>query len=375
MKAEIRTVESKKDLLKFIKCQWNFYKNDPNWVPPVIADRLKLLDQKKNPFWNHSDIKMFMAYKGDKIVGRIAAITNELHNKTHNDKVGFFGFYECENDTDTSAMLYDAAAKWLKSKGKNIMRGPHNPSQNDEWAFLADGYDRPPVVLMSYNPPYYLELAEHYGLKKAKDSYAYLLNQDEYLTDKLKRIQKIARERNKVTIREVAFKNKNQFKKDVKTLKELYNKAWEPNWGFVKMTDDEFDFLAEDLKQFAEPSLAFIAESDGIPVGFALSLPDINQCLIHNRNGSLLGAVWHLFTKRKKIDTQRIIVLGVIPEYQGRGIDSVMYWETGHRGLDIGIQYGEASWVLEDNVMMNRGLTTTMKAERYKTYRSYEMPI
>jgi GNAT superfamily N-acetyltransferase len=361
--------------MKFIKCQWKFYKNDPNWVPPVIADRKKLLDTEKNPFYQHAEIQLFLAYKNNEIVGRIAAITNQLHNEIHKDKVGFFGFFECENDRETAGALFDAAAEWLKSKGKNIMRGPHNPSQNDEWAFLASGFDRPPVILMTYNPPYYLELAEYYGLKKAKDSYAYLLNQDDYLTDKLKRAQKIVRKKNKVTIRSVDFKHKEQFEKDVKTLKELYNQAWEPNWGFVKMTDAEFDFLAADLKQFAEPSLAFIAECDGVPVGFALSLPDINQCLIHNKNGSLIGAAWHLLTKKKKIDTQRIIVLGVIPEYQGRGIDAVMYWETGHRGLDIGIKYGEASWVLEDNTMMNRGLTTTMNADRYKTYRAYEMPI
>jgi len=375
MNFEIKPIGTKKEKMRFIKSQWNFYKNDPNWVPPIIADRVKLLDTVKNPFYQHSIIQLFVAESNGEIIGRIAAIINDNHNKTHNDKVGFFGFFECINNQDVANALFDTAGDWLKARGMSSMRGPENPSQNDEIGLLIDGFDMPPVILMTYNPKYYIDLIENAGFKKAKDLYAYNLKMEDYRSEKLVRMQNIIRQRYKVTLRDVNFKNKEQFKKDVNTLKEIYNDAWEPNWGFVKMTDAEFDFLAADLKPVAEPSLVFIAEINGKPAGFALGLPDINQALIHNKNGSLLGAVWHLLTKKKKITWVRIIVLGVLKEYQKTGIDSVMYYEFTDRGKKLGITNGEASWILEDNDMMNKAATKTMKGELYKTYRLYEKEL
>ena len=201
------------------------------------------------------------------------------------------------------------------------------------------------------------------------------LEYKKYKTDKLLRLKKIVRERYKVNVRQLDFKDKEKFKEDVNTLKQIYNEAWEPNWGFVKMTDEEFDFLANDLKQVADPSLALIVEVGGEPAGFALAMPDINQCLIHNPKGGLVGAGWNLLTKNKKITFLRIIVLGVIPRFQKTGVDAVMYYEIGERGHVRGIDDGEASWVLEDNTMMNRGLTVTMDAVHYKTYRIYEREL
>lgn len=372
MDFKIKPIGTKKEKMRFIKSQWNFYKNDPNWVPPIIADRVKLLDTVKNPFYNHSIIQLFIAESGGEIVGRIAAIINSNHNTTHNDKVGFFGFFECINNQDVADALFAAAGHWLKDRGMDIMRGPENPSQNDEVALLVDGFDSPPVLLMSYNPKYYIDLIDNAGFKKAKDLYAYNLKMEDYRSEKLIRMQDIIRKRYNVKIRNMNFKNKEQFKKDVNTLKEIYNDAWEPNWGFVKMTDEEFDFLAADLKPVADPLYAFVAEINGKPAGFALGLPDINQVLIHNKNGSLLGAVWHLFTKKKKITWLRILVLGVLKEYQKTGIDSVMYYEFFQRGSKMGITNGEASWILEDNEMMNKAATKTMNGELYKTYRIYE---
>lgn len=375
MNFEIKPIGAKKDKMRFIKSQWNFYKNDPNWVPPIIADRVKLLDTVKNPFYKHSIIQLFIAESDGKIVGRIAAIINDNHNKTHNDKVGFFGFFECINNQEVANALFDTAGDWLKARGMTVMRGPENPSQNDEVGLLIDGFDMPPVLLMTYNPKYYIDLIDDSGFKKAKDLYAYNLKMEDYRSEKLIRMQNIIRKRYKVTIRDMNFKNKAQFTKDVKTLKEIYNNAWEPNWGFVKMTDAEFDFLAADLKPVAESTLTFIAEIDGKPAGFALALPDINQALIHNKKGSLLGAVWHLLTKKKKITWVRIIVLGVLKEYQKTGIDSVMYYEFFKRGSKMGITNGEASWILEDNEMMNKAATKTMNGELYKTYRLYEREL
>lgn len=376
MKLKIRTVNTKKDLKKFIKSQWNFYRNDPNFVPPLIADRLKTLDTNRNPFFKHSEIAFFLAENSSgEVIGRIAAIKNDNHNKTHNDKVGFWGFFECINDQQVANELFLVAEQWLASKGLDTMRGPINLSQNDTLGLLIEGFDGPPVVLMTYNPKYYIDLIQNAGFAKAKDLFAYLLVRDDFMTDKLKRLQSVIRERNKVTIRNVEFRKKDQYKKDVATLKTIYNGAWEPNWGFVKMTDEEFDFLAADLKQIAEPDFTFIAESNGKPAGFVLALPDINVCLRYNKSGRLLTGIWHLLTKKKKINLVRIIILGVLPEFQKTGIDSVLYYELGVRCLKHNIEYGEASWILEDNIMMNRALQTTVKGNLYRKYRIYERPI
>jgi GNAT superfamily N-acetyltransferase len=375
MSIEIKKVTDASGKKKFVNCQWNFYEGNPNWVAPIKMDRMKLLNEDKNPFYKHAEIQLFLAYEGKNIVGRIAAITNANHNAIHKDKVGFFGFFESINNQDVANKLFDEAVKWLKTKGMTDIRGPVNPSTNDEVGLLVDAFDMPPVILMTYNPPYYQQLIENYGFKKEKDLLAYILHHDTYASEKLTRMQQIVRDRKGITIRALNFKDAKQFKADVKTLKEIYNAAWQPNWGFVKMTDEEFDFLANDLKTIAEPKLTIIAEIKGKPVGFALSLPDINQSLIYNKNGGILGAVWCLFTKKKKIDLTRIIVLGVLPEFQSSGVDAVLYHEIGETAFDLGMPKGEASWILEDNEMMKRGLETTMKGEVYKTYRIFQKAI
>lgn len=375
MNFDIKRVETKSELKQFVKSQWNFYKNDANFVPPLIADKLKTLDKVKNPFYKHSQMELFLAVRNGEIIGRIAAIVNESHNIIHKDKVGFFGFFECVNEQEVANALFKVATDWLKDQGMDTIRGPHNPSQNDEVGLLIEGFDSSPVILMTYNPPYYMELIDSAGFGKAKDLYAYLLDVEDFMSDKLDRLQSAIRERYKVTTRNVNFKNKEQFTKDVATLKEIYNQAWEPNWGFVKMTDEEFDFLAADLKQIATPDFTFIIESNGEPAGFALALPDVNVCFKHNKNGGMLGAVWNLITKKKQINLIRIIVLGVLPKFQKTGIDAVVYHELGLRNRRNNIRYAEASWILEDNVMMNRGLTQTVNGKLYKKYRIYEQKI
>lgn len=375
MNFEINSVETKADLLRFIKSQWNFYNGDRNFVPPIIAERLELIDSKKNPFFLHSKMKLFLAKSGNKVVGRIAAIINGNHLATYKDDVGFFGFFESINDQEVANALFDKAAEWLRSQGLSSMRGPANPSMNDDVGTLIEGFDSPPVIMMPYNPAYYPELYDKYGFVKKMDLFAYLLEKEDYMTDKLKRLHDVVRQRYGITIREMNFRNKKQFMNDVATVKNIYNSAWEPNWGFVKMTDEEFNHLAKGLKQVAEQKLAFIAEINGKPVGFTLALPDININLIHNKSGSLLGALWHILTKKKKINMLRIIVLGILPEYQKIGIDAVMFYETGVRGISLGIEKGEASFILESNTMMNRAATMTMNGKLYKKYRIYEKKI
>lgn len=365
----IKKVQSQSDLMKFIKFQWEIYKGDTYWVPPLIMERKKLLNKKKNPFFKQAEAEYFLAERNGKLVGRIAAIKNDIHLEHHKDDNGFFGFFECINDQDVANKLFETAKNWLLAKGLKGMLGPANPSSNDEWSMLYDGFNDSPRLLMTYNPKYYIKLCEGYGMKKAKDLYAYKLENHKVMaSEKLKRVQQIAKDRYKLNITQLEMKN---FKKDLEKVKYVYNKAWAPNWGFIPMTDEQIDAMAKDLKPLAEPSLVLFGEIDNKLVGFALVMLDYNE-LFKDMNGKLLPFNFiKLFTQKKKIKWARIITLGIIPDYQKKGLDSVFYWEIVNRAHNIGIDLGEASWILEDNDMMNRG-ANVMGGERYKTYRVWE---
>jgi len=369
---EVKQLDRKKGVVPFLKFAWKIYKGDPNWVPPLMMDKKKILNKDKNPFYDSAELEMFMAYKDGEPVGRIAAIKNDAHNEVHNENIGFFGFFESINDQEVASALLDRAKDWLKSKGLDAMRGPASPSSNDEYAMLLEGFDEPPKLMMSYNPKYYLDLMDNYGLKKAKDLYAYSIDNPKLLkSEKLVRVAEIARKRSKVTIRPINLK---QFKSELEKVKFVYNKAWAPNWGFIPMTDQEIDNFAKEFKPIVEPSIVLFAEIDGKAIAFALVIPDYNQLII-KMNGRLFPFNFiKLFTKRKTIDWARVITLGIIPEYQKRGIDALLYYEITKRAEKIGIMHGEASWILEDNEMMKRG-ADVMNGEIYKKYRVYEIGI
>lgn len=357
---------------KFLKFAWKIYKEDPYWVPPLMMDKMKLLNKKKNPFFDEAEMQLFMAYKNGEEAGRIAAIKNDAHNRIHNENIGFFGFFESVNDQDVANKLLDTAKEWLKNKGLDAMRGPANPSSNDEWGLLIDGFEDSPRLMMTYNPKYYIDLFENYGLTKAKDLYAYKISQSEIRkSNKLARVSEIARKRSGIKIRALNMKN---FKEELSIVKYLYNKAWAPNWGFIPMTDEEIDNLAKDLKPLVEPSIVLFGEIDDKPVGFALVVMDYNA-LFKDFDGRLFPFNFiKVFTKKRFTKWARVITLGLIPEYQKKGLDAVFYQEIMDRALELGIQYGEASWILEDNEMMKRG-AQTMNGELYKTYRIYEVGV
>jgi len=368
----VSPVRTRSELRAFITMVWHIYRDDPNWVPPVIADRRKLLDRNRNPFYRHAEMELWIARKEGKIAGRIAAIVNRNHNKEHLDLVGFFGFFESIDDQEVADALLKTAEDWLIDRGMEVMRGPVNPSMNDEAGLLVQGFDDPPVVLMTYNPKYYSRLIEGHGLRKAQDLYAYRLTRAGFITPKLARVQAAVRSREQLTVRSMKFRPKRAFRDDLAAVKRIYNSAWEPNWGFVKLTDEEFDSVVHDLQQVAVEDLLVLVERHGEVIGFGLGLPDINQVLIHNRGGGMLGAVWQLLRRRKAITRGRILILGVLPAFQKRGIDAVLYYEVGTRMTEgQGYSEGEASWVLESNVMMIRA-AGLMNAELYKRYRIYE---
>lgn len=367
----VRPVQTKKDEITFIKFQWKPYNGSPYWVPPLLMDRKKLIDRIHNPFYKHATMEMFLAERDGEVVGRIAAIVNDNHNKEHGENIGFFGFFESVDDQQVADALFGAARNWLKGKRVTAMRGPASPSVNDDYGLLIDGFDKPPVILMTYNPPYYATLIERCGLKKVKDLYAYEVQKDAVMTDRLKRMSELIKTRERVTLRTLDLKH---FDREIAIIRDLYTRGWARNWGAVPMTEEEFNYVAKDLKALVDPEIAFIAEIEGKAVGFGLSLPDYNILLKDNKHGWLIPALVRILLFRKRIDAVRIMILGVLPEYLKSGIGGLLFHETAVRCIRRGYPKGEASWVLEDNVMMNRG-AEMLNAVRTKTYRLYQIPL
>jgi hypothetical protein len=368
---QIQQVVTSADRNQFIKFLWKIYEGNPYWVPPLLMDRRKLMDKKKNPFYQHAEAEFFLAKRNGEVVGRIAGIVNYNHNKEHNETMGFFGFFECIDDQAVANALFDVAKGFVKSKGATAFRGPANPSVNDEYGLLFEGFNERPTVLMTYNPAYYVRLIEQYGFVKAKDLYAYTLSQETVYTERFERANTLVKTRNSLTIRPIDMKH---FERDVAIVKQLYNAAWAKNWGAVPMTDAEIDALAKDLKPVLVPDLILFAESKGKPIGFGLSLPDINVPLWYNRKGRLLPGLFQLYLRKKEINLVRVVVLGVLPEYLNTGAAGVLFYETAVRAKKLGYKYGEASWILEDNVRMVKS-AEAMQGKITRRYRIYEMPI
>jgi GNAT superfamily N-acetyltransferase len=365
----------------FASFPWRLYRDDPNWVPPIFGDRLKLLDPARHPFWEHAEQQLFLAMRGQEVVGTISAHVNHRHNEVYKDKVGFFGFFEVVEDYAVAKALLDAAADWLRARGMDAIRGPENPSQNEESGLLIDGFGLPPVVMMTYNPRYYQTFIEQAGFPKAQDLYAWdiLTNIFDYdvqnLPRKFVRVADEARKRPNLVLRKMDMKH---FDREVELAQAVYNQAWEQNWGFVPMTDHEFEQLGEDLKFIIDPDLVYLAEVDGKIAGFSLGVPDANQALLKARprpnNWSFLWTVVKLLLAKRKINSFRLVAMGVVPEYRTLGIDALFYVETARQAFRKGYQRCEMSWILESNDMMNR-IIERLGGKVYKTYRIYQKPL
>lgn len=368
-------VTSKKDLDRFVDFPHDLYKDDVNYVPEIFIGQRDLLTPGKHPFYEHSKAQLFLAFDGDKITGRIAAINNRNHNEFIGAKDGFFGFFDCIDDQETANLLFESAINWLKSEGLDKIQGPANPSTNDVCGMLVEGFDMPPVAMMPYNAPYYLRLVENIGLKKKTDLLAYKV-MHESVNDKairmLDTLQNRLLERHGIVIRKVNLKD---FKNEVVKIREIYNIAWAENLGFVPTTEAEFEYLAKDLKMILNPDYCLLAEKDNKIVGFILAIPDINQILIKIKKGRLLPTgIFKLLFLKKNIDMLRILTLGVIDGYRKMGIEACLYGGIIKNSKGTKIKGGECSWMLEDNHMMNRALDQ-MNGELYKRYRLFEKEI
>lgn len=361
---------------EFLALPARIYAGDPNYVPPLLMERRDFFDQAKNPFYKHATVELFLARKDGELVGRIAACEDRNYNAFHGSKTGFFGFYEAVDDDDVAHALFEAARSWIRNRGLAEMLGPSNFTSNHELGLLVEGFDSPPVVMMTYNPRYYIRhFEEVLGLKKAKDLWAWWLSAHVDPPERVVRIAEKVRAKEGIVVRPVNLKD---FSEEAKRIKEIYNAAWEKNWGFVPFTDEEFDHAAKDMKQIAVPDLVLVAEVQGEPVAFSLTLPDMNQALIHvggklTTFGLPIGLgklLWH----SRKIDQLRLIMLGLKEQYRKRGIDAILYLDTLRAARKLGYKGGEISWTLEDNVLVNRAIEM-MGGQHYKTWRIYEAEL
>jgi GNAT superfamily N-acetyltransferase len=376
----IREVSGKKGTDEFIEVTWKIYpklidekKPDPKWVAPLKIAVYENLDTEKNPFYKRAKIQLFIAEKNGKTVGRIAAIDNQAHTEFHQDRVGFYGFFECIDDLEVSTALFDRAESWLKERGFLIMRGPMNPSTNHECGLLIRGQSQHPTTMTTWNPKYYESLHEQNRFVKAQDLVAYILpiEKVDALPPKVYAYANRIRKNSRIQFRDFDLKN---FASEIEKCFEIYNSAWEKNWGFFPMTREEFEFAAKDMKMILDKRMAFMAEIDGKAAGFMLAVPDINQVLKYNKSGGTVGGVASILLGKKFIKLVRIITLGVKPEHRGGGIFALFTVEAFERAKKFGYLAGEASWILEDNEPMNKPWRD-MGAPAYRLWRIYDRAI
>jgi GNAT superfamily N-acetyltransferase len=361
-------------LRKFIDFPHDLYRDDPHYVPELYVAQRDLLTPGKHPFHRHAVVQLFLAYDGDRVTGRIAAIINHHHNAFNGTTDGFFGFFDCINDPETARELVEAATQWVKGEGATTLIGPASFSTNETCGLLVSGFDRPPAAMMPYNAPYYLNLLETAGFSKKVDLLAYQVTRQNY-NDKAKRMLDLLQERlrrSDITIRKINLRN---FREEVAQLREVYNAAWDKNLGFVAMTAEEFDYLARDLKMILDLDFCLVAELKGKLIGFALGIPDINQILIKVKRGRLFPTgLLRLLLGRKKIDGIRVLALGVLEGYRKLGIEACLYGHIIRHGEKAGLKWAECSWMLEDNHLMNRAIEG-VNGVPYKKYRILEKAL
>ena len=369
---EISEVTTRRERNAFIKFPWRIYVNDRAWVPPLIIERKEFLDRKRHPFYRHGDAALFLARKNGEIVGRIMASDDPNYNALHRSNVGCFGLFECINDGDVAAALFEGATNWLRKKGRDEIIGPIDYSTNYVCGLLIDGFQHPPAILTAHNPPYYARLIEGCGFRKEKDWYAWWFSE---FTKPVERLRKIALARmgkHRVRIRPI---NVGKMAEESQRLRTVYNQAWRHNWGFVPFTEAEAEHMAKEMKPLIVPQGTLLAEVGDVSVGFVISVPDINVAL-RQLNGrltwlgfptGLLKLLYYRMNYRTKIRTARMVALGVIEEYRRAGVAEALVLQE----IEEGFNTGELSMTLEDNFMINRFIEA-LGAKRYKTYRIFK---
>jgi hypothetical protein len=373
MTIKIRRVETNADRGAFVRTPWLIYKDDPRWVPPLIMDRLEAINPKKNPFFEYSEVVLFLAEKNGEVVGRISAQVNRRHNEYHKDKTGFFGFFECIDDEAACFGLLDAASGWLKDQGCDKAIGPESFSTNEELGVLVQGFDEPIQILCPYNPPYYGKLIEAAGYEKEKDLFGWIYKAGEIPEAPLE-IAKAVSQIEGLVIRQMNIK---QISSEIRIVSDIFNASWNKNWGFVPWSDSEVKHAAKMLKMIIIPELTAIAEYNGKPIGMMIALPNIME-IQKDLNGrlfpfGLLKLIYRLKLGGHRFKTARLTHLGILPEYRSSilGGLSVLLYITAHRNAKkLGIEGGELGWTLEENDKINKGIEF-MGGRVGKIYRIY----
>ena len=370
---EITSVGGPADLRSFVDLPWSLYPRTSNWVPPLKSDVRHLLDRQRHPFWKCAEGELFLARRGGRTVGRIVALVDHNYNRCHDEKMGAWGFFECEDDRDAAAALYDAASRWTRGRGMSFLRGPLNPSTNYEIGTLIEGFEYPPVVMMPWNPPYYAQLAEHAGLAKEKDLLALHIGPNDFPAERTERLANAFMKRLGISIR---CADKRHFDREMALIKEIYNASWEKNWGFVPMTDDEIDEMGRSLLRIADLDLVFFIYRGDDPAGVVVVLPDINPMLklLNGRIGPIGLLKVLLFGRRKR--GWRGIVFGFKAQYRKLGLPLLAfdYVNRTLREPRKRSSFLELGWNLEDNNDINQfGLDVGGKI--YKRYRIYRKEL
>ncbi|QEG37066.1 GNAT family protein [Bythopirellula goksoeyrii] len=374
--ASIHAVTTRRDVAEFIDLPKRIYQDDANWVAPLDMQVREFLDPRRHPFFRHGRAQAFLAQREGKTVGRIVVSDDPAYNRAHGTNVGCFGMFESIDDFRTSRALLDRASAWLRSRGRNQLMGPIDFSTNYPCGLLVDGFDTPPAVMMNHQPHYYERLFARYGLAKAKDLYAWWFDRQNNMDARWNgRVRRLS-ERYGVAVRPMNFAD---FDAEIARCKTIYHESLEQNWGFVRMSDAEFDHLARDLKRLAVPELVQLAEVDGRPVGVSIMLPNLNEA-IQPLGGRLTTAgvpigLMRLARRLRKIRTGRLAVLGVIPGYRKRGVAESLIQQTflsSFKKLDY--HGAELSWTLEDNTLVNR-MIERVGGRRYKTYRIFQKDL
>ncbi len=371
LRPSIKIVEArtKKDFTAFIEFPLSLYQGD-NLYSPQLTHDMRAHFSSRNPFFKSADVKFFMAVRDGKVVGRIASIINHEHIRLHRDKAGFFGFFECINDKTVSDILLGAAYEEARRQGMEILRGPMDFSTNEQCGIMIEGFESPPMIMTPYNPAYYSELMESFGMAKGKDLFGFVYTVKDALPDKVLRVAALA-ERKGLTIRTLDKKN---FITDMLAFKEVYNSAWNENWGFIPLSEEELLYSASRLKPIIVPDLIVIAEHHQKPVGFLGMVPDYNFVLRHMHGKLTPLTLAKALYYSKKVKDLRLLLLGIKKEYRNRGVDALLFRE-GFRGVKRGnYEHVEFSWILEGNIDVIR-IVEMIGSRLYKKYRIYEKQI
>lgn len=375
MGIRVRAVDSRADRRAFVDLPYRIYRDDPAWVPPLRMEEKAALDERRNPFFEHGEAQYFLAERDGRVVGRISAHVNHLHNRRYEDRVGFFGWFECEEDEEAAHALLSAVEDWLRTRGMDTARGPMSFSTNDLLGTLVSGFEHSPMLLMSHGRPYYDRLIASAGYEKAKDLLAWEYEVGE-VNDFCRTVADQVAAHPGLVVRPADKKN---LGRDIRILMDVYNEAWSDNWGFVPLTPRELDKLVKEVKLIIEPELALVAEVDGEPAAVAITLPNLNEA-IQGLDGRLLPFGWAKLLWRLKVRrprSARMALLGIRRKYRGSalgGLSILLYVRTHEAGVRLGVERGELGWTLEDNERINQGIEL-MGGRRYKTYRVYDKPL